>query len=295
MTMIAFLGDPAIKELALSRLRAHFEAGTFRFNPAWSDKGASALGSVVESDDPDAYAEAMGFPVPLALALDKIINGLEDLNEGKVFAQAWLERTPVGADLANVVGETLVYILELEQVVDVARRVPAIENARIEVIDLHRRALAGEEVGRKDWKSVRTGAMLATAGVAEDRVLRAASLIVEAAAWPGSMRTVLTDTRNELTGLDMRQTLAEIGWSDDDERRVFAAMEIAEQRNKDPEGGMEVVFAILAEDDPAFADRARERGAQARNFSRSNPAVAQFILSRLASAPVTNAPIEHEA
>lgn len=285
MAIRAFHGDPAIKEGALARLRRHVEAGTFRFGPAWSEQGASALGAAIEGDDPRIYSERLGYPLPLVLILDAIVNEFPNLAEAASFAEAWLERTPVGGDLSRIVPETLIAILDDPSLAQITARAPRVEQARQAVLDLHRRALGGEEVTREQWKTARSAALAANDEEGLDRVVRAAGSVAEAAAWPAATRTVLKDATAARGGLDLKLALAEIGWTDDDERRVFRIMEAAAGRMTDLEG-LERVLAILDADHPELALHFRERLDKFDALSSASVALGQDILLRLAAAPV---------
>jgi hypothetical protein len=292
MTNIAFHGDPSVKEKALSRLKEHIAAGTFRYNPAWSEKGASALGSVIEDSDPDVYAATTGFPIPLVMILDRLVNDLKGgLEVASAFAVAWLEGTPVGADLSDIVTRTLIFILEDPTLVSHSIQSASVEQCRLQVLDIHRRTLAGEGVARQEWRRARSSALEASDSVFNEKLVRAVGLVVEAAAWPGDMRTVLSDALGARAGLDIKLALAEINWTDEDENRVLHTMDNAEGRETHLEG-LERVFAVLGADDPAFEVRMRQRVKQAEKFSVSNAVVGRFILDELAKAPTSGAPSE---
>jgi hypothetical protein len=288
MKEIAFNGDPAVKALALARLRSHIAQGTFRYNPAWSDLGGSALGCVIEGSEPEKYAETTGYPLPLVMILDRLVNDLKGgLEVAAEFAEAWLEGTAVGADLSAIVTRTLMFILEDPILVSQSHRSEAVERCRQTVLDLHRRSLAGEEIARQEWRRARSASLEASDSVFDDKLVRAVGLTVEAAAWPGDMRTVLSDTLSARAGLDIKLALAEIGWTDEDENRVLHTMEASEGKQTHLEG-LERVFAVLGAEDPAFEVRMRERVKQSAKFSLSNAIVGRFVLDALAKAPAAS-------
>jgi hypothetical protein len=282
---IAFHGKASVKEQALERMRAHIDAGTFRYSPPWGEKGGSAMGLIIEGSDPQLYAERMGFPLPLVAVLDSLVNARHgDLPEATTFALAWLERTPVGADLAPVVTQSLISILSDPTLTEISVTQAPIETQRQAVLALHRRELMGETVSAAEWKKVRKAATAANDALPEDeKLLRTVARAVESAAWPGSMRSVLTDTLSARGRLDINLALQEIGWSDEDERRVYSIMEAAEGRETHLEG-LERVYAVIAAEDPAFAERARVRTAQHQKFSAFSNKFGDFLLETLAAA-----------
>lgn len=284
---LSFHGDPALKADALTKLRRHIANGTFLYStPADPALGASAISSVVESGDPQEYADRLGYPVPLVLVLHSIVNSFGSLPEAADFAEAWLERTPVGADLSRVVPEAIVTILEDPALIEVTRRHGPIEDARQSVLDLRRRALAGETISRSDWKEARSAALAATDGASKDRMLTHAGGVAESAAWPSSMRTVLADALAARIGLELRVVLGQIGWTDSDEKRVFEIMDAAQGRHTNLKG-LERVHAVLGEDDPELAPRFRERLENISRAAAPNIAIGERILELLSAAPGT--------
>lgn len=284
---LAFNGDPAFKADAIAKLRIHVANGTFLYStPADPTLGASAISSIVESGEAQEYAERLGYPVGLALVLHTIVNSYRNLSEAANFAEAWLDRTPVGADLSRIVPEAVVAILEDPGLIEITRRHDPIEEARLSILNLHHGALGGETISRRDWKEARSAALAATDGAPEDRLLRAASSVAEAAAWPGSMRTILADTMAARAGLELRAVLGEIGWTDRDENRVFEIMDAAQGRHANLKG-VERVHAVLEEDDPELAPRFRQRLEKVGQLGAPNIAVGERLLESLSTAPVS--------
>jgi hypothetical protein len=282
---IAFNGQASVKEDALVRMRAHISAGTFRYSPPWSEKGGSAMGLIIEGNDPQLYAERLGYPLPLVAVLDNLVNDRRGgLAEASKFALAWLERTPVGADLTPIVGQALIAILSDPALSDISATAPPIEAQRQAVLALHRRALAGEEIPASEWKKARKAATAANDALPEDdKILRTVARTIESAAWPATMRSVLTDALSARGRLDINLALQEIGWTDDDERRVYSIMEAAEGRETHLEG-LERVYAVIAAEDPAFAERAKVRTAQHQKFTAHGNQFGDFLLDALAAA-----------
>jgi len=287
MGSIAFRGDPAVKQEALARLRSHIVAGTFLYGPAWSEEGVNAIGAIVEADDTHKYSEMLGYPLALATALPSIINAIAPLDKAAQYAEAWLERTPVGADLSKVVSQVLISIIEEPAVVALTAQQAAVEASRSAVVALHRRVLDGNEPDRTEWKSVRMAAVAASDTVTGTQLVRAAGAIVEAAAWPSSMRTVLHDVLGARGGLETKQLLDEIGWTEDKESQVYRIREAAEKTEQHAElSGLDRVYALLDADHPELAKGFRQRIRQFERLGDTIKAIGQQILEHLENASV---------
>lgn len=260
MTDIAFLGDPAIKAQALARLRSHVAAGTFVIFPAWEDGKANVIGALIEADDKQAFADQYGYPIAFTTALEMIVNAFRAVPAAQDFVGALLERTPVGADLSRVVPQVLAYLLERPDVATLTARHVELEICRCSVLALHQRAIAGETPDRKEWKSARLAAVATSDTITDDAMARLAGLIVEAAAWPATMRTVLHDTLGACGRLESQQMMDVMGWTEADESRVFKIREQAEVDGRMAElEGLDRVLALLDADDPELARGFRER------------------------------------
>jgi len=218
----------------------------------------------MEADDTPGYAARLGYPVALAEALPTFVNGVRPLNKAAAFADAWLERTPVGADLSKVVSHMILDALNQSSLADLTRGYPSLEESRQAVIALHQGVLRGDEPDRKAWKSARLAAVAATDGLAENELFaRKAGAVVEAAAWPGTMRSALRDTLHASVALSLKLSLAEIDWTDEDEGCVFRIRDQAEKDGYKAEfEGLARVYAILDADHPELAERFRARVAR---------------------------------
>ncbi|SLJ88915.1 hypothetical protein [Novosphingobium mathurense] len=260
MADVAFLGDPAVKAQALARLRSHIAAGTFVFFPAWADGKANIIGALVEADDKQAFAERYGYPIAFATALEMIVNAFKVLPDAEEFVGALLERTPVGVDLSRIVPQVLVSLLASPDVVALTGRYGEVERCRREVLALHQRVIGGEVPDRKEWKAIRMAAVAASDAIVDDALPHLASLIVEAAAWPATMRSVLHDTLGACGRLEIQQMMDTIGWTQAQESRVFKIREQAEADGRMAElEGLDRVLALLDHDDPELARGFRKR------------------------------------
>lgn len=293
MAEIAFHGDPAVKAQAQERMHRHVAAGTFVYYPAWENGNANVIGAIVEADDTPLYAETLGYPVALAETLPKFVNdGFRERDEAAVFAETWLAHTPVGADLSRIVSQVVVELLDDAGLAAVTGRHPDLDRCRLGIIDLHRRAIVGETPDRKAWKALRMAAVSATDGLGEVQLDRQAGNIVEAAAWPGTMRTVLRDTLNGRGSFDLTQSLAEIGWTMEMESQVYHIREQAEKNGYKAElSGLDRLFAILDTDHPALASGFRKRLEQMGKSAEQCRAVAWRTVELMEQAPIVAPPL----
>ncbi len=285
--MIAFHGDPQVKAQALDRLQRHVAAGSFVYFPAWENGNANVIGAVVEADDTPAYAERLGYPLALAETLPMLVNGFRPQPEAVRFALAWLERTPVGADLTTIVSQLVLDLLANADLVKLTERYPDVEQSRQAIMALHRCAIDGDEPDRKTWKAARLAAVAATDAVDEAALERRAAQVVEAAAWPGTMRTVLRDTLNGLGTAELHLSLSEAGWTEENESRVFHIRQQAETDGYKAElSGLDRVLAILDADHPALAEQFRVRLDLMEESSARYRALAWKAIELMEQAPI---------
>jgi hypothetical protein len=106
MKLLAYNGDPKIKETYLARVEAHRKAdqiikGTYGRGD-WNNGGKGcAVGCTVHSDEHIAYEKELGIPRILAHLEDRIFEGAS--NDWAVrWPGRFLAVIPVGADLSNI-------------------------------------------------------------------------------------------------------------------------------------------------------------------------------------------------
>lgn len=292
MRVATFHGDPAVKAQALERLRYHIMVGSFVYFPAWEDGKANVIGAVMEADDTPGYAEKLGYPVGLADTLPMFVNGFRPQAEAARFADAWLERTPVGADLTRIVSQLVLDLLANPGLVAMTERHTDVERGRRAIMALHQRAIDGDESGRKTWKVARLAAIAATDAFEEETLDRRAAQVIEAAAWPGTMRTVLRDTLSALGTFELHLALSKIGWTQEDESRVFQIREQAEKDGYKAEfAGLDRVLAILDADHPALARQFRLRLERMEESSERYRSVGWKTIEMMERAPLAAAPV----
>lgn len=292
MTEIAFQGDPAVKEMALTRLRRHIADGSFVFYPAWEDGKANVIGAVVEADDQTAFAERLGYPIALVTALEGLVNDHRTLSLGQEFALDWFERTPISADLSTVVSQVLLWILQQSDLVALTTPHKELERCRQAVAAMHRGEINGDTPDRKAWKVERLASVAATDTIADGSFEHLAGLIVEAAAWPASMRTVLRDALNACARLEMRRELDAIGWTDALESRAFKIREQAEVDGRMAElAGLDRMLGLLDADDAELGRHFRQRLEISDRAGHGTRTVGNHIVTLMERAPLIGAPV----
>lgn len=296
MTDIAFQADPTVKEMALTRLRRHIDDGSFVFYPAWEDGNANVIGAVVEADDKTAFAERLGYPLALVIALEDIIHAYQTLPAAQEYVLEWFKRTPIGADLSRVVSQALLSILELPDLVTLTTPHAKLERCRQAVMALHRREIDGDTPDRKAWKVERLAAVAVSDTMIEGSFAHLAGLIVEAAAWPASMRTVLRDTLSAFGGLEVKREMAAIGWTDALESRAYKIREKAEVDGRMAEvSGIERLLALLDADDPELGQHFRQRLECFERLGHINRITGRQIIDFMKQAPVAATPAKASA
>jgi len=98
--MIAFHGDPKIKEKYLARVRAHRAADHLVKGTGWENGKGCAIGCTLEAYEHSRYETELGIPTVLAKLEDRIFESLpsEDAME---WPERFLSAAPVGADLSR--------------------------------------------------------------------------------------------------------------------------------------------------------------------------------------------------
>ena len=108
--LIAFHGDPAIKEKYLSRVRAHRKADNLIRGTGWDGHRGCAIGCTLESYNHALYETELGIPRSIARLEDGIFEGLE-LNLAMEWPERVLSAITPGADLSLVTAKFMVWLL----------------------------------------------------------------------------------------------------------------------------------------------------------------------------------------
>ena len=111
--MIAFHGDPAIKEHYLARLAAHEAADEIIHGVYWEKGKGCAVGCTVHSSSHAAYETELEIPIALARLEDTLFEHQRN-GDSKTFPRRFLEAITPGADLSRVVWQFLHWLLTEE-------------------------------------------------------------------------------------------------------------------------------------------------------------------------------------
>src|SRR5271165_1429994 len=117
--MIAYHGKQEVKELYLSRVRAHRAADQLRQGFGYWDKDdegefrGCAVGCTLHSNDHSAYETELGIPRILARLEDGIFEDLP-MDRAQSWPEEFLSVIPVGADLSLVWPKFAIWMLSDE-------------------------------------------------------------------------------------------------------------------------------------------------------------------------------------
>ncbi len=109
--LLSFHGDKKIKQLYVSRLKAHAKADELIKGRYWEDGKGCAVGCTIHSNQHKAYETELGLPEWLARLEDKIFEGLSN-NEAKKFAVDFLLSIPIGKNLDKVKWQFCSFVLK---------------------------------------------------------------------------------------------------------------------------------------------------------------------------------------
>jgi hypothetical protein len=164
--MKAFHNDPAVKELYLSRVRAHRMADELIKGTYWKGGKGCAVGCTVHSGDHRAYEKELGVPRILARLEDGIFEKLP--NElAMTWPERFLDAIPIGADLSLVWPKFAVWLLIDPKygVLQFAKQ-NASKKAIQDVADAYQKAAEGAELKLQPWADLRAAAAYAAASSA---------------------------------------------------------------------------------------------------------------------------------
>src|SRR5262249_3407302 len=108
--LIAFHGNPQIKEKYLARIRAHVAADELIHGVYWQNGKGCAVGCTIHSGYHAAYETELGIPRILARLEDGIFENLPN-GQAKEWPQKFLAAIPISADLSLVWLQFAVWLL----------------------------------------------------------------------------------------------------------------------------------------------------------------------------------------
>jgi hypothetical protein len=160
--LIAFHGDPRIKETYLARVRQHRAADELVKGQYWENGKGCAVGCTIHSDDHCRYETELGIPQALARLEDSIFEALPN-DKAMAWPEQFLAAIPVGADLSLVTTRFLHWLL-VDPVDGVVRFAEGGGKAAIEqVAELFAREIEGGTVVAAEWHDAATAVETAEA------------------------------------------------------------------------------------------------------------------------------------
>ena len=174
--LIAFHGDPKIKQKYVDRVRAHSEADEIIKGRYWENGKGCAVGCTLHSGDHSSYEDELGLPRIIARLEDRIFEGMSN-EKAKEFPLKFLEAVPVGADTSMVFHKFMHWLLVDKDngVIKFTENEKA-KQAIQSVADTFKRTINGEIVSHGEWLEVRNAA-----NAAASAANAAASAAVDAA------------------------------------------------------------------------------------------------------------------
>lgn len=108
--MLAYLNDPKVRKLYLSRVKAHEEADEIVQGKYWEEGKGCAVGCTIHGADHSKFETELGIPAELAYLQDALFEALPAV-EAKTFPAEFLGAIKTGADLSRVWDKFHVWLL----------------------------------------------------------------------------------------------------------------------------------------------------------------------------------------
>ena len=148
--LLAFHGDPKIKQKYLDRVRAHATADEIIQGKYWENGKGCAVGCTIHGSDHEKYETKLGIPSQVAYLEDSIFEGLP-LDKAKLWPEKFLKAIKPGADLSKVFPRFVIWML-----IDPKDGVwqYAFEDGKSAIkgiADLYERRLRDDEPERDEW------------------------------------------------------------------------------------------------------------------------------------------------
>lgn len=160
--LVAFHGDPAIKEKYVNRVMAHQKADKLIRGVGWEDGRGCAVGCTLESYDHSRYPLELGIPEWLAQVEDTLFEKMGK-NKSKTWPEKFLKAIPVGSNLEPIKAKFLIMVLESVLTCFDHAKYPEIKSAVDGSIKLWTR----KDIGSASWNKAATAATAARAEKAE--------------------------------------------------------------------------------------------------------------------------------
>jgi len=180
--LLAYHGDPSLKQRVLSQLRAHREADELVHGRYWSNGKGCAVGCLTHdpSGGHSTYPDRWGIPVELAYLEDAIFEG-QPLDEAQEWPARFMSAIRVGSDLSLVWPRFAELTLREDLLaIPAVRENASVATAIRQVADLYGREITGDRPTRAEWAAAEAEAE-AEAWAAERAAVsgRAAEMVAE--------------------------------------------------------------------------------------------------------------------
>ncbi len=282
MDMLAYHGNPQLRQQVLDRLQALVQAEKWVHRPIhWNGEAGSVVGSLLQSENLDAWEADFGLPKWLALVIDAMT--ASNPAGGVPWSLRVLQGIEPGTPMATAGSRCVLELLQGERHGLVQQSAPAeLAEALATVTALHQARLAGQDVAPTQWRQARRAAVAATNLHAAGSLGAALGTCIEAAAWdPAQSRTAVSDTLRGWMGVKICAAMEAYPWGKAEDEQMHAMLGAlhAEAKAARPpeEAGSINVFAMLEERHPEWARRASEV-----NRFRNSQYVEQWLRATLA-------------
>lgn len=156
-TLKAFHGKQAIKTKYLKRVSAHEKADEIEKGYYWKGGKGCAVGCTIEGLGHYRYETELGIPALVAHLEDALFEATPS-EFAKTFPRRFLESVPVGADLSLVPEKLVVWQFE-DKKYGLKHTKEVKEDKQLytvfeEVVDLHKKVIAGETITDAIWEDL---------------------------------------------------------------------------------------------------------------------------------------------
>jgi hypothetical protein len=176
--MLSYHNDPAVKAKYIARMQAHMDADELIRGTGYNNGRGCAIGCILNKYQHTAFPKELGLPVWLAHFVDHLFENLPD-GQHITFPLELLQAIPIGVDV-----EPVKHRLAILRLTPLAEANPSVREVITNVVELHRRVLAGERIPQDDWDAASSAAW--SASIAAYSAASSAAWSASSAAWSAS-------------------------------------------------------------------------------------------------------------
>jgi hypothetical protein len=171
MKTLSFHGDPAIKQIYVSRAEGHFAADEIVKGQYWEDGKGCAVGCLVHGSSHERLAREIGIPLQMAYLIDQLFEGQPN-GHSKSFPVRFIQAVPVGVDLSGVMDRWYFALLSDPKRGAIAFANDAVRPSIQRVIDLYADRIGGKDPSSAAWDAAWDAAWAAAGDAAGDAARR---------------------------------------------------------------------------------------------------------------------------